>query len=974
MVALDATFEALLFDWDGTAVPDRQADASQLRGRVEALCAAGVHVFVVSGTHMENVDRQLRARPAGRGRLHLCCNRGSEVFEVSAAGPALVHRRQATVGEDRALTVAAARTVAALRARGLEAAVVSQRLNRRKIDLIPVPQWADPKKADIGLLAGAVADRLAGAGIADLAEVVAIAAAEARQAGVTDPHITSDVKHIEVGLTDKADSATFAAHWLGARGITGQLVLVAGDELGPVGGLPGSDSFMLVPALARAVVVSVGVEPGGVPDGVLHHGGGPAGFLELLDRQLARRRDRRVPHIDPDPAWVVPLPHRRAQERVAETLGALTNGQAGMRAVREEAGAGGVPYLVVSGVYDAGGGLLGGPRWTGTEPARSRRAGERRWVDLRTGVLFRSDEGGEGLRSLRFVSAAAPRAMAMRAEGPAGALAPGAALRSPGGDVDFAREPRGEVDRARTRSGEAEVAVAARQWVGGSPERPVLERLAVWGTARDGIPGMDDAEAAFSEVQGAGFDALLAAHRSAWARRWAGAAVTVEGDPDSQLAARFAVFHLLGAAAGSDESAVGARGLTGEAYAGHVFWDADVFVLPALAAIWPQGARAMLEYRIRRLPAARAEAARRGLRGARFPWESAAEGTDVTPRMANGPQGQLVAIATGVREEHIVADVAWAAARYAAWTGDGAFLTGAGRDLVVDTARYWAARIRIGPDGRGHLYGVMGPDEYHQAVDDNAYTNVMARWNLRAGAELLEQTGDAQDEAGTWRRLADLLVDGWDGARGVYEQFAGYFDLDPLIMREIASPPVPADVLLGPARVARSQLIKQPDVCMLHHMVPGEVEPGSLARCLDFYEPRNAHGSSLSPAISASLLARAGQPERALALFRLASRLDLDDVTGTTAGGLHMATLGGVWQALAYGFLGLHADGGVLGVDPCLPAAWSALGLRFSFRGVALEVRAENTHVVVGCDRPLALSVGGRPPEALAPPGGVIEL
>jgi trehalose/maltose hydrolase-like predicted phosphorylase len=344
----------------------------------------------------------------------------------------------------------------------------------------------------------------------------------------------------------------------------------------------------------------------------------------------------------------------------------------------------------------------------------------------------------------------------------------------------------------------------------------------------------------------------------------------------------------------------------------------------------------MLEYRIRRLPGARATALSLGLRGARFPWESAGDGSDVTPRQVTGLHGEIIPITTGPHEEHIVADVAWSAARYAAWTGDERFLVGAGRDLLVDTARYWASRIRIDAEGHGHLFGVEGPDEYHEVVDDNAYTNVMARWNLSQGAKLLAKTDPASAEARQWLTLADELVDGWNSERGLYEQFTGYFDLEPLLMSEVAAPPVAVDVLLGPVRVAGSQLIKQADVLMLHHLVPEEMVAGSLGPCLAFYEPRTAHGSSLSPAISASLLARSGQPDRALELFRMAARLDLDDLTGTTAGGLHLATMGGVWQALAYGFLGLRAEGsvagrGTLAVDPCLPEAWSRLGLTFVF-------------------------------------------
>jgi hypothetical protein len=269
----NATFEALIFDWDGTVVPDRKANADAVRDRVEGLCAAGVHLFVVSGTDVGNVDGQLKARPPGPGHLYLCCNRGSEVFEVTRKGPVLVYRRSASIDEDRALDRAAEGTVQRLRTRGLETNVVSQRLNRRKIDLIPLPEWADPKKADINLLAEAVTARLAAAGIADLAEVVTLAGDAAQAGGLVDARITSDVKHVEIGLTDKSDSARFAASWLARRGITGALVLIGGDELGPIGGVPGSDSLMLVDALARATVVSVGIEPGGVASPVVRLGG-----------------------------------------------------------------------------------------------------------------------------------------------------------------------------------------------------------------------------------------------------------------------------------------------------------------------------------------------------------------------------------------------------------------------------------------------------------------------------------------------------------------------------------------------------------------------------------------------------------------------------------------------------------------------------------------------------------------------------
>jgi trehalose/maltose hydrolase-like predicted phosphorylase len=967
----DSTYQALVFDWDGTAVPDRHADAGAVRTRIEALCAAGVHVFVVSGTHVGNVDGQLEARPSGTGRLHLCLNRGSEIFEVGPDGPELVWRRNATDAEERALDQAARSTVDVLRGRGIPAQVVSQRLNRRKIDIIPEPRWSDPPKARIGDLLTAVTDRLHTAGIADLSEVVELAAEAALEAGLEASRITSDVKHVEIGLTDKADSARWAAAWLAERGITGSLVLVAGDELGPVGGTAGSDSLMLVPELARASVISVGVEPEGVPGAVRHLGGGPERFLALLDHQLARRRRRSVPWIDEDPAWVIPLPEDPAMSRAAEAIGALANGWAGIRGAREEDGPDTVGLFVANGIYHDGGDsrLLAGPVWTHLTVRDS--GPDRRALDLRTGMLVRESRGAAGLRSVRFMSAARADAAALRAEGDASHVGAGAGFGSPAGAPPIERVRRGEVRLARSAGGDAGgIGAAARDWQRVADGERVVERLVAWTADARRVPAWDRVAGPLAEVEALGFDALAAEHREAWARRWSDACVVIEGDATSELAARFALFHLLAAAPDREEAAVGARGLTGPAYGGHVFWDADVFVLPALAAMRPGAARAMLEYRVRRLPAARAAARRAGLSGARFPWESAHDGTDVTPRNIPGPSGEQIPIHTGQQEEHIVADIAWAACEYAAWTGDAAFLAGPGRDLVIDTARYWASRIRVDSNGSGHLFGLMGPDEYHEVVDDNAFTNVMARWNLRRGAaQLLGPTEGQATEAVAWRRLADGLVDGWDGARSLYEQFAGYWDLEPLLIADFAEPPVAADVLLGLERVRGSQIIKQPDVLMLHHLVPREVRPGSLATNLAFYDPRTAHGSSLSPAIHASLLARAGRPDRALELFRIAARLDLDDLTGTTAGGLHLATMGGVWQALAYGFLGLRPHPDVLDIAPCLPASWEALSLRLHFHGQPIGIRADHDAVAISCEAPICVRVEAGEPAVCSPPG-----
>ena len=454
-------------------------------------------------------------------------------------------------------------------------------------------------------------------------------------------------------------------------------------------------------------------------------------------------------------------------------------------------------------------------------------------------------------------------------------------------------------------------------------------------------------------AQGVGFEALLREHRQAWARRWQAADVGVDGDPELQHAIRFSLFHLMASVPERGEAAVGARGLSGSAYRGHVFWDSDVFVLPFLAATHPAAARAMLEYRIRRLPAAREAARSLGRAGARFPWESAADGVDVTPTSAVTPTGARVLIRTGELEEHIVADVAWAAACYIDWTGDTAFADGAGRDLLVETARYWASRVRRDSDGRAHIDGVIGPDEYHELVDDNAFTNVMARWNLRRASAVANV---AEAERSAWLAVADALVDGYEPTTRVYEQFRGFAELEPILISEVAPRrPIAADLLLGAERTAQAQVIKQPDVLMLHHLVPDEVAPDSLSANLDFYEPRTAHGSSLSPAVHAALLARDRRFEQALHWLRIAARIDLDDLTGSTAGGLHLATMGGLWQALVLGFAGVRVGQDRLVIDPRLPPQWNGLQVGLSFRGVPFRLDVSHGHVEITTD---ALELG----------------
>jgi trehalose/maltose hydrolase-like predicted phosphorylase len=960
-------FEAVVFDWDGTAVPDRAADASAVGSAVQVACSLGLDLAVVSGTHVGNIDRQLAARPHGPGELYLLLNRGSEVFRVGVAGPELVERRSATQAEGLALDRTAALTLERLREHGLDARIVSKRLNRRKIDLIPQPEWADPPKALIAQLLEAVEVRLREHRIEGLAGAVELAEEAALAAGLAGARVTSDAKHVEIGLTDKADSARWYVAHQWRRGIWPEQMLIVGDELGPLGGLSGSDAKLLVEAAAAATVVSVGVEPAGVPAGVIALGGGPAEFLRLFEAQLELRRRRALPIVPSDPRWTLRVegvsPER---ERASESLLTVADGRLGTRGSVLAPSRASKPGVVIAGVYRGRGEhseLQRAPLWNrlavpgfGNHVIRT--------LDLRAGLLAHQNQGGPG--ALQFSSLADPALAVLRARGPRRELERSPPLVAPARARPELQDD-GRLMRIPVAGGALEAAGA--QSVDGTGEAASLTRIAAYVVTSD-TDGERLASQRLREAQAAGPERLLIEHRRAWAERWEHADVRIEGDVELQQAVRLGLYHLIGSTAADGEAAVGARGLSGPGYRGHVFWDSDVFVLPFLAATHPPSARAILEYRVRRLPAAQAAARAQGRRGARFAWESAASGEDVTPRSARDRAGREVAIYTGQREEHIVADVAWAAACYIDWTGDERFRAGPGRRLIVETARYWASRIEHDGDGSAHIRGVIGPDEYHELVNDNAYTNVLARWNLRRA---FAETGNCDvdgTERASWMELAEALVDGYDAGTGLYEQFAGFFELEPLVISQLAPRrPIAADLLLSPARVHGAQVVKQADVLMLYQLVPDELAPESLSPNIDFYEPRTAHASSLSPGVHAALFARANRLTEAQAALRLAARIDLDDISASTAAGVHIAAMGSVWQALAYGFAGARPRGEVLQLDPRLPSGWELLELRLGFRGARIRVQVTSDAIDVSADRPARVSVAGADPVAVGPRG-----
>jgi kojibiose phosphorylase len=1034
---LDRPFRILAFDWDGTAVANRQEDASPVRGVLEDLLRLGTVVAVITGTNFPNVDRQLTAAIQGAHKrlLYVLTNRGSEVYGFDAQSrPALLWARVAMAAEDSLLDRIAETVRADLVARtGLDIRVISDRMNRRKIDLIPLPEWSDPPKSALGELARAVESRLRGAGLpGGLRQAIELVEQTARAKGLTGARVTSDFKHVEVGLTDKSDAMNWVMENLAReRGVPAEEVLIGGDEFGAPAGIEGSDHKMMTPRARGAVVVSVGPEPEGVPPGVIHLGGGPARFRTLLAAQAAllERGDWRpaagkraesdcgeLPAAPTgDPGWlVVKEGYSPAREPEIESLLTAANGYAGTRGSLAEGSPASAPATFVGGLYRTAPApgtvpeLMTLPDWTHLrvliqgQPLHLGDQGtlaHRRLLDLRQGMLWREwrhrDAAGRvtRLRFLRLLSLAERHAflqsLALTPENysgpvvvesrlPAPSHQTGAPSSSQDGILALPVEGSGLTvalawsdlcSEAESRSvepgpegaGRPALARWAFQAEAGRTYR--LDRLVSVCTPREAARPAGTAGARLRRLRAAGVRDLAEAHARAWAERWRTADVQVDGDEEAQRALRLAAYHLIGAADPGDERAsAGARGLTGEAYKGHVFWDTEIFAFPFYLFTHPPTARALLMYRYHTLPAARDKARARGYRGALYSWESAGDGREATPDFVVGPDGVAIPIRCGQQEHHISADVAYAVWNYWRVSGDDDFFLRAGAEILLETARFWASRGRFAADGRYHILGVIGPDEYHEGVDDNAYTNVLAQWNLgralraaraleerwpRRRRELFERLGIAPEEPAQWRRAAERMYTGFDPRTGLFEQFRGYFGLEEIDLAAYEPRTVPMDVVLGRERTARAKVVKQADVVMLLALLWGRFAPAVRRANFRYYEPRTGHGSSLSPATHAVVAARLGDGARAERYFRQAAAIDLANGMGNSAGGVHLAALGGLWQAAVLGFAGLVPTPGGLLLAPRLPRPWRRLSFHACWRGRdVLIVLAEGPRIV----------------------------
>jgi trehalose/maltose hydrolase-like predicted phosphorylase len=726
-----------------------------------------------------------------------------------------------------------------------------------------------------------------------------------------------------------------------------------------------------------------------------------------------------------DPAWrLEEQGYQAALEHDIESRFAISNGFLGVRGSLEQPTNASRPRTFIAGLFDTPPSdppvpaLLRGPDWlrfdlvaAGERLAleRGEMLAHRRTLDLRRGVLIgewrQRDSAGRivRLRTLRFASLS-QRSLAVQiaqieVEQPTPVTLE-AWFEPPADELLLEQaNPTLQIWRAAHEPKHLAVASSMALWLGdqriraasgddgrqvwswhATPDQPAMfARIVTFahGAAADDVRAT--AYAALRRARRNGLRRLLAEHTNAWAERWQGSDIAVGGDEAAQRALRFALYHLIGAA-NPDESSIsiGARALTGDAYLGHVFWDTEIFLLPFYIYTWPAAARALLLYRWHTLPAARAKAAQLGYRGALYAWESTDTGQDATPPYVVGPDGQRIVIRCGTEEQHISADVAYAIWQYYQATDDVAFLLAAGAEIILETARFWSSRAALEADGQYHIRGVIGPDEYHEGVDDNAYTNGMARWNVERGLEvaaslqarwpqrwaaLREQLGITPAELALWRDVAARLATGLDVASGLLEEFAGFFKLEQIDLAAYTPRTAPMDVLLGRERTQQSQVIKQADVIMLLALLWEHYPTSVRAANFRYYEPRCGQGSSLSPAMHALVAARLGDLDLAARYFQQAAAIDLADTMGNAAAGVHIATLGGLWQAAVFGFGGISFTQGGIRCDPQLPATWQALDFPLQWRGRLVRISIRQAPLTLSMTlergRPLAVEVGG---------------
>ncbi|NYJ73322.1 glycoside hydrolase family 65 protein [Allobranchiibius huperziae] len=463
-----------------------------------------------------------------------------------------------------------------------------------------------------------------------------------------------------------------------------------------------------------------------------------------------------------------------------------------------------------------------------------------------------------------------------------------------------------------------------------------------WSSQRT-LPALrDQVDGALSAVVNTGWDQLVAEQEGYVQEFWDGADVQVDGDETVQQAVRFGLWHVLQAGARAEGRAILAKGLTGPGYDGHAFWDTEQFVLPVLTATAPLAARDALTWRQSIIDLASERATTLKLHGAAFPW-----------RTIRGQECSAYWPA-GTAAFHINADISVAAARYVFWTQDEEFDRDVALQLLVETARLWTDLGYHGDDGKFHIDGVTGPDEYSAVVADNTYTNLMAALNFRYAADTAERwpqealaLGVMKREIATWRAADEAMAMPYDVERGVHQQDRGSTEREVWDFKGTANNKDYPLLLNYPYfDIYRKQVVKQADLMLAMHWCGDNFTLEDKAKAFAYYEAITVRDSSLSACTQAVIAAEVGHRELAHDYLTEAALMDLRDLEHNTGDGVHVASLAGAWLALVCGFGGMRDHGGKLSFAPALPKRLSRLAFAIRWRGCKVRVTVHPDHAV----------------------------
>lgn len=508
--------------------------------------------------------------------------------------------------------------------------------------------------------------------------------------------------------------------------------------------------------------------------------------------------------------------------------------------------------------------------------------------------------------------------------------------------------------------------VTARQGV------PVtVTKLVSYHTSR-GVPArelVDRCRRTIDRTLGEGIESVFLRQRDWLDAFWDRSDVRIGGHDDLQQATRWCLFQLAQAAARADGQGVPAKGVSGSGYSGHYFWDTEIYVLPFLAYTTPQWARNALRMRYLMLPAARRRARQLNEAGGLFPW-----------RTINGEEASAY-YAAGTAQYHINADVSYALAKYVRATGDIDFLYREGVDIAVETARMWVSlgfwrESEVETERSFHIHGVTGPDEYTTVVNDNLFTNVMARFNLRFAAHTLrdmaldapqeyqlmvDRLGLGEHEVLAWEQAAEAMLIPYSDAFGIHPQDAVFLEKEVWDLENTPAEQRPLLLNFHPLVIYRYQVLKQADVVLALFLQGNHFTAEEKLADFEYYDPLTTGDSTLSAVVQSILAAEVGYQDLALDYFRSAIYVDLGDLHHNAADGVHVASAGGVWTALVSGFGGMRDHFGQLSFDPRLPEDWPELSFTLHWRGTRVDVTIlrDRMRLETGPGDPVGFSVRG---------------